>query len=565
MVALETRETNQVDLAEKLDQSCQIQSSDDTTISKASSKKKKNKKKSQAVESLNPFYQESMKQYPVKVNITRTKGRHAIASENLKEGEELLIEKATSFVVRSEFIDQQCHICLNDLDAQKIKCSDCNLSFYCSQSCKDKDYLHPSVCYPFTQLYAIGRATDVDPDLLRLMTILIARKHTDCTGESAHDKSTPFWCVNDLVSHRDSCSPDFIKVVTDASQRLSMEMSDTIRIPVDDMVTLACRINSNAHGLGDNQSRNTDVALGLFPLAALFFNHSCNPNCMFVGLPDGKLSMRTIRPVSKDEELVVTYIDLYSDRDERRQELFETKHFWCKCKRCASPIEKSVDRFLQGVLCDRCDEDVYVIPPTSMENLVKGQRNLYTSTVPFKCASCGDESSPDAVRQHLEDANKIYSLGMTAIRQKRDYKRGAEKLELLTKSESSHGGELHILNSYRFNSYIPLMNCKRHSGDMKGAIEVNKFILIMLEQYSEIGLLPGNTSEISDFWQNLGELCDKMATESRGRSHVLEKKWLKEARTAFVRALKMRTIVFGKNHPKTKFVEKFVTTLTSSL
>lgn len=286
---------------------------------------------------------------------------------------------------------------------------------------------------------------------------------------------------------------------------------------------------------------------------------------MFVGLPDGQLAMRTIRPVSKDEELVVTYIDLYSDRDERRQELLGTKHFWCKCKRCTSPIDKSVDRFLQGVLCDQCNEDVYIIPPTSMEILVKGQRNLYTSTNPFKCASCGHESSCDNVRQHLEDASMIYSLGMTAIRQKRDYKRGAKKLELLTKSEASHGGELHTLNSYRFNSYIPLMNCKRHNGDLKGAIEVNKSILVMMEQYSEIGLLPGNTSEISDFWQNLGELCDKMATESRSRSPVLEKKWLKEARSAFSHALKMRTIVFGKNHPKTKYIEKFITTLTSSL
>lgn len=262
MVDLETRETNQVDLAEKLDQSCQIQSNDDTTTTttKPSSKKKKNKKKNQVVESLNPFYQGRMEQFPVRVNNTKTKGRHAVASENLKEGVDTIVEKATSFVVRSEFIDQQCHICLNDLDAQKIKCSDCNTSFYCSQSCKQKDHLHAFACDPFSQLYAIGRATDVDPDLLRLMTILIARKYVDSTDEQAYKDSTPFWCVDDLLSHRESCSSGFIKVVTDAcklnitlalntstntllllAQRLSMEMPECIRIPVDDMVTLACR------------------------------------------------------------------------------------------------------------------------------------------------------------------------------------------------------------------------------------------------------------------------------------------------------------------------------------
>lgn len=217
MIALETKETNQVELAEKLDQSCQIQSNDDAMTKKSSSKKKKNNKKKNAlVESMNPFYQAAMKQFPVKVNNTKTKGRHAVASENLKEGVDLIHEKATAFVVRSEFIDQQCHICLKDLDAQKMNCSDCKTSFYCSQSCMKKDHLHALVCDPFTQVYAIGRATDVDPDLLRLMTTLIARKYLDTTDEEAYKDSTPFWCVDDLLSHRDNCGSDFINVVTEA-------------------------------------------------------------------------------------------------------------------------------------------------------------------------------------------------------------------------------------------------------------------------------------------------------------------------------------------------------------
>jgi SET and MYND domain-containing protein len=77
-----------------------------------------------------------------------------------------------------------------------------------------------------------------------------------------------------------------------------------------------------------------------------------------------------------------------------------------------------------------------------------------------------------------------------------------------------------------------------------------------MSEYSKLGL-PGNTAEISDYWQNLGELCDKMASESRGRSSILEKKWSKESRHAFGEALKIRIVVFGKDHPKTKHVEKF--------
>lgn len=314
------------------------------------------------------------------------------------------------------------------------------------------------------------------------------------------------------------------------------------------------RINSNAHGLGDNHARNTDVALGLFPLGALFFNHGCNPNTAFIGMPNGQLAFRTIRPVNKDDELVVSYIDLYADRDERRQELLMSKHFWCKCKRCSGPIERSVDRFLQGVVCSQCQSDVYMIPATPMEHLTKGARNAYTATGTFRCCHCGHEAPCEKVREVLEEANKSYMLGMAAIRQERNYKKGNDLLEQIVKSNKS----LHPLNAFRFNSYIPLMNSKRHSGNLKGAIEVNKSILEMMQKYADEGLLPAHTSEVSDFWQNLGELCNKMANESKGKSSILEKKWQKEAKQAFNQAYQVRSIVFGKDHPKTKLIQKLI-------
>jgi SET and MYND domain-containing protein len=286
----------------------------------------------------------------------------------------------------------------------------------------------------------------------------------------------------------------------------------------------------------------------------MFFNHGCNPNTAFIGLANGQLAFRTIREVKKDEELVVSYIDLYSDRDERRQDLLTSKHFWCKCKRCTGPLDKSVDRFLQGVVCSKCGNDVYVIPATMMDDLTKGHRALYTESKSFKCAACNYERGVEDIQAILEEANKSYQFGMAAIRQERNYRRASEKLELITKSATTKNG-LHTLNSFRLNAYIPLMNCMRYNNNLKGAIETNKAILSLMSEYSKLGL-PGNTAEISDYWQNLGELCDKMSSESRGRGSILEKKWSKESRHAFGEALKIRIVVFGKDHPKTKHVEK---------
>jgi len=212
MVDTVEAEMDPVDLGEKLDQNCNIDAK--------KKKKKSNKKKAVAITPLPPFYQEALASYPVKLNNTKTKGRHAVAESNLEQGITLCQEQATAFVVRSEYIDQQCHVCLSDLK-QKMMCSDCKKTFYCSQDCLEKDNdLHVLICGPIAQTEAIGRATDVDADLLRLMTILMARKYLDTQSQDetkdAAARPTPYWCVQDLISHRESAEPAFIKVLTEA-------------------------------------------------------------------------------------------------------------------------------------------------------------------------------------------------------------------------------------------------------------------------------------------------------------------------------------------------------------
>ncbi|CAO3589910.1 unnamed protein product [Absidia cylindrospora] len=526
-----------------------------------------------------------MSRYPVSLKITKAKGRHAISSKALDEGTTVCLEKATGFVVRSDYMDQQCHICLDDLTT-KMACSDCKMVYYCSQGCVEKDTLHHRVCDILCQVPAIGRSTDVDPDLLRLMIYLLAKRQEEQETKDDNDENgaddndiqcTPYWCVDDLLSHKENASQAFIKVVSDAAQRLILEDPGLFQsLSVDDLVTLACKINSNAHGLGDNHARNTDVALGLFPVGALFFNHSCNPNAAFVGLNKGQLIFRTIRPVQQDEEIAVSYIDLYASRDERRQNLLETKHFWCKCKRCASPMDASVDRFLHGVVCTSCAQDVYVIPPASIEDISRGQTKLYSTKDDdvWPCAKCGHVATVKTVRSTIEQAQAKYRTGMTCIRKEKNYRRARKELEPLVyvgqkkakltdasslPSPPLQPGELHPQDAIRFNASIPLMNCLRYENDLKCAADVNRMILDFMQQQAKLHL-PENTSEVSDFWQNLGELCDSVAKDYRSSNRIpLEKKWNKDARNAFDQAAKVRSIVFGPDHPKTLLVKKYIT------
>jgi SET and MYND domain-containing protein len=252
MVAVDSKEENL--LEKKMDQ-CALEKN----------KRKKKKKSSSGSGALTPvasFYKKALHPYPVNLNNTKAKGRHAVAATKLDAGVVVCQEQASAFVVRSEYLDQQCHVCLSDLK-QKLMCSDCRMTYYCSEECLKKDNdLHVLVCAPFAQVEAIGRVTDVEPDMLRLMTLLLARKHIDQMAEESQQLApTPYWCVEDLLSHKENADPAFVRVINEAcmcdnytkkkfffelklyhiAQRLLMEMPEKIQSPVDEMVTLACR------------------------------------------------------------------------------------------------------------------------------------------------------------------------------------------------------------------------------------------------------------------------------------------------------------------------------------
>lgn len=97
------------------------------------------------------------------------------------------------------------------------------------------------------------------------------------------------------------------------------------------------------------------IGLALHPRSALF-NHSCQPNA-FVRFdiapkseagkfpPFGSISVYTLRPVSKDEELTISYIDTTSPMDKRQQELKERYFFNCSCKLCSLGPSPTLDGY----------------------------------------------------------------------------------------------------------------------------------------------------------------------------------------------------------------------------
>lgn len=85
------------------------------------------------------------------------------------------------------------------------------------------------------------------------------------------------------------------------------------------------------------------IGLYLHPYAALI-NHSCEYNST-VGFDGEEIFVKAIRPIQKDEQIFISYIDTTTPLEVRRKELSERYFFDCQCPKCAKGTDTPEDRF----------------------------------------------------------------------------------------------------------------------------------------------------------------------------------------------------------------------------
>ncbi|KAI9728269.1 MAG: hypothetical protein M1834_007762 [Cirrosporium novae-zelandiae] len=93
------------------------------------------------------------------------------------------------------------------------------------------------------------------------------------------------------------------------------------------------------------------IGLCLDPLVSLI-NHSCRPNAV-ISFSGPRLSIRSIAPIKKDEQITISYIDCTEPFKRRQHELTSKYFFTCKCKEC--------------ILKDKGDRDAFTPEPTTEE------------------------------------------------------------------------------------------------------------------------------------------------------------------------------------------------------
>lgn len=76
------------------------------------------------------------------------------------------------------------------------------------------------------------------------------------------------------------------------------------------------------------------IGLYLHPYAALI-NHSCEYNAV-VGFDGPELYIKAVRPIAKDEQIFISYVDTTYPKRIRQKELRERYFFTCQCEKCSS-------------------------------------------------------------------------------------------------------------------------------------------------------------------------------------------------------------------------------------
>ena len=128
----------------------------------------------------------------------------------------------------------------------------------------------------------------------------------------------------------------------------------------------------------------------IFPSLALF-SHSCSPNTQCLHQPHYGIAISSTKPITKGEEITITYTNLLGSSVARRSDIQKNWFFDCQCARCLSP-----DDFGANTDSWKCDD-------SSCEGWVRPEEERW------RCCDCGAETKPSVMsnrEQTLEEKLK---------------------------------------------------------------------------------------------------------------------------------------------------------------
>jgi len=310
-----------------------------------------------------------------------------IAAQDLVKDDVLLADYPYCWIVdesSKEFVCQTCFLEKDDIMEAYIGCGDCNQVFYCSEECRNLDYVQHS-----QDECAILKALEMgeySPLIITEMKLLIRTLSRKSVESIADENNNPNMITGDnglryvdyiqLITNRENFPQSTIESldywICDYIRRLGEWVGGRTETNVE-LLDIILRNRCNAFYI---QGRITQAAAekgvagqsrgcGIY-VRNSFFNHSCSPNVNYWVVGDSlKVECTASGPVKNREELFISYIDTNQNLEQRRAKLKESYLFDCDCVKCAA--EEKGEIFVNG------EEVVVVNPDTSVTDEVVGQ------------------------------------------------------------------------------------------------------------------------------------------------------------------------------------------------
>ncbi|EMD62868.1 hypothetical protein COCSADRAFT_144768 [Bipolaris sorokiniana ND90Pr] len=244
--------------------------------------------------------------------------------------------------------------------AEVSKCAACQRFRYCSKACQKEAWNrgHRHECKILKPMAGRG----LPKAFLASMELLTRRKHG-----LIPDKEWELLCQ--LPSHID----DFKRNGTYQNIEMMAMGAAQFALPQnifdkDFVAAMYGRVMSNALTL---------ITPTLDPLGIIVdptlcqMNHSCDPNAYI--MMDGPLiSIRTLRPIRKDKEIFISYIDTTHPYQKRQDELQARWFFTCRCAKCQDKATHQEDNWLVPANSD------FVASKEELEALASNQEQMFT-------------------------------------------------------------------------------------------------------------------------------------------------------------------------------------------
>ncbi|KAK7542872.1 uncharacterized protein J3D65DRAFT_615241 [Phyllosticta citribraziliensis] len=215
-------------------------------------------------------------------------------------------------------------------------CSACKVVSYCSKQCQSIAWKrqHKAQC-PIWK--GLPRASEI-PHAVRLVAQALAARKNGRISDKEWEAFESLPGHVDKLRERDDFETH-AAMAMGALKYSGVETSSNF----DKALAIYARILTNS--LTITTAALYPIGVGVDPFASCA-NHSCEPNA-FVVLEGTKLCYRALRPISKDEEISMSYVDDKCPFFQRQKELRDRYYFDCKCSKCQRGCDTMEDRLKQ--------------------------------------------------------------------------------------------------------------------------------------------------------------------------------------------------------------------------